>query len=636
MLLSSFILALVCAFFGVLPLALRFRSPGGMIGSAVMFVLAGVAGWILIYQDCPSTVYPLLGGIGLWVLALWSIVALTDLFSIPFTIDRGDDPVFPWTVLPPVLFGCALLLVSIGNSAMLNSKEYASMAGVSEERVWTNDIQPKDPKHMLMGSRENAFVFANKAITQGKAGSIGSQFHISPHITLQKVNGEFWYVAPLDFNNFSVWKSSDGVPAYIKVSAEDPNRQPIKVELKDKMLFTPEAWFDGCLLRHLRNSYLNRDFYEFRFEIDEEGNPWWIVPAFVPQCGWWAEKITDLLVVNPVSGEIKRYDPQAQPGSPEAVPDWVDRVYPGELIEDYLAWRGMYHLGWINTMGGFPFFGAQKDLTEPQEPILIYSSEGKADWVSGITSTNNADDAIIGLVYTDSRTGKSVSYKVQGGATEEAVVRAVNANEGVQFRQLFGVNPQIYNCEGVMASIVPLLNKEYIFQAVAIVDIMNLKFIAVGSDQYQALRQFQKLMGSSGQQVALSNNFELKELTAPVARIGFDHVAAAYFLYFAGTPHLFSLDSTVRPTLPLTQVGDMVKIKYENSGQRILPVLEFENTLLPLEGTADETAVTNKAAEHQQEEQQRSALPTAQEHVKDKIKNMSTKELQALEKQLSK
>ena len=59
-------------------------------------------------------------------------------------------------------------------------------------------------------------------------------------------------------------------------------------------------------------------------------------------------------------------------------------------------------------------------------------------WVTDVTSRSSRDDSLLGLIYTDSQTGKSVFYLVAGGATAKAVLASVNKNSDVQYRHLRG------------------------------------------------------------------------------------------------------------------------------------------------------------------------------------------------------
>ncbi|MDO8669338.1 MAG: hypothetical protein Q7K65_03530 [Candidatus Buchananbacteria bacterium] len=619
---SSGLVALICAVVGAAPLLIGAE----FVITAVMAVIYFIIGWLIIYLGAPSTVYPLFGGPGLLIFVWWICSAIVDLVSSDtrdYRTGRSTPPLV-WVLV--VLAFITYIGAVIFNSGVFKASGYASLIGQPEEHIWTQDIQPKDPKHMLMGSRENALYQADKAL--GQAGAIGSQFQVDVgHVTLQKIHDQWFYVVPLEYRSFSVYCSvDDGIPAYIQVSAEDPNRQAQLVELKEKMKYAPSSYFGTYLKRHMRyNGFLDSDMYEYLFEIDEEGNPWWVVPIFKPEFGWWGEKLTMVAQVNPATGEITEVPL-------EEIPAWMDRVFPGELAQKYLTWHGMYSQGWLNSWWG------KNELTIAQSPILIYGADSEPYWVTGITSNNNNDNSLVALAYTDARTGKPVIYKASGGLTEDAILGAVNNNEKIKFRQLHGVNPQLYNCYGTMASVVPLLNGSHIFQGVAIVDMMNPQKMAVGDNQEQALRQYQRLLDKNGQQIALDNSRAVESLDGKVVRIGYDFGSGVYYLMLEESlGHLFTLDATEHPELPLTQPGDDVHLEYENSGEKVMPVIGFSNLAIPLlDGTTNEQAVKEQADERRDQEKARNLAPTIQEKIKDQVEDMTPEELQQFEKKLEK
>jgi len=509
-------------------------------------------------------------------------------------------------------------------SGMFRSDDYKNMIGSVDERVWTQDVQPKDPKHMRMSTRENAVYLARKVL--GEAGAIGSQFNISEsHMTLQMINKELWYVVPLDYQGFSVWTSTDGVPGYIMVNGEDPHRQAILKMLPadQKMKYTPGAFFSDELERHLRNNgFINVALTDYKFEIDESGKSWWVASAYKPTITWSGEKMEGVVKVDPVNGETIFY-PIGK------IPDWVDRALPREFIKDYLEWNGEYLHGWMNTWWG------KKDIAKPEEPNLIYGEGDQPEWVTGITSKNGKDDSLIALVYTNSRTGKSIRYKVAGGGTDAAVLDAVNKNNHVQFRKLHGADPQLYNVYGTMASVVPLLNESHAFQGVAIVSINNIQTVATGNDQYEALREYEKLISRTGQQIVLDKERSLKVLEGIVDRYGQELLSSGttYYLHLSGIPHLFTGGAgELSVKLPVVKIGYKVKIEYYASGRDVVPMNSFDNLSLVLTETKDQKDVRQKSSERKIGEETRQEAGTVMEN----IKNLTPEQLKELGKKIPK
>ncbi len=599
------LIAALCAALSTLPFVLGRKYGAAIVYLIVAFVIEGA----LLYMVAPSTIWPLFGMPGFLVFVAWLIGGIINAAT------KGGG----WGLVPAILALCGYIVTGFAGWSAFNASTYATMIGQVEEREWTADVQPKDPRHMRMVSDSTALYIAQKAVAN--AGAIGSQFELdAAHMTLQRVKGQLEYVIPFDFSGFSKWTNSAGVPAYIIVDAEDPERQPQLVQLDSKSLmnYMPGAYFSYNLTRHLRNNgFVNDGLVQARFELDDEGNPHWVITTYKPVAQWWGEQVTGVATVDPATGAINRY-------AVADAPAWIDRIYPEEFVNEYAEWWGLYSGGWLNSWWG------QKDLTTTEEPSLIYGEGDKAEWVIGITSTGANDDSLIELLYTDSRTGKSVLYKTDGGATDTAILNAVNNNQYVKYKQLTGTTPQIYNVDGTMAAIVPLIAPNTAaYQGVAFVPIKNPQEVAVGATQSEALRGYEALIYKQGQQVAVTAQHDVKELTGIVDRIREDIGAtgSVYLFHIDGAPRIFSASSGEYIKLGVTQPGDTVHVTYVASGEDVVPVQAFDNLSLPLDKTQQQTEVQNAAAAKQQTEANRT---TAKDLV-SRIQNMTPDQLQKLQ-----
>ncbi|MDO8512348.1 MAG: hypothetical protein Q7S57_03680 [bacterium] len=583
---SFTLLALVVSVLGVLPLlaAKRLQAAGVMASVAFVAILPMLA------LAVPSLVWPWWGMPGILVVLLWVICPVIDIL-----ISNSDQPDEPIKIRTAPLYMTAVLvsvmvLSGFRGCTAFTAGEYANLIGDVDEKVWNQDIQPKDPRHIRMASLENAIALAEQQL--GKGGAIGSQFQLlKSGATAQFVNGKFVTVVPLDYASFSAWSSSKGVPGYVVVDNEDPRAEASLVMLPDekKFVYTPSAYWGYNLERHLWwNGFATKGLDDFTLEIDDSGKPWWTVTVFEPTIYCWGEKMTGVVAVDPVSGVTEFY-PVGK------IPDWVDSAMPRKFAKSYVDFRGKYSLGWINA----DIWG-HKDLTKADGyPLLVFGSDGVPYFVVSVTSVNDKDASQVGLYYFNTRTGKATYYKASG-STESAVVNAVNKNEQVQFKHLHGSVPQIYNIYGTMCSVVPLLNESHLFQGVAIVDVANIQVMGIGKDQFEALRAFQKALPVSGRQVAPELSRKVETLEGKVSRVAVinQNGDATFYMVLESVPHLFTCGISLCPEkLPVTEVGDTVRIEYYGSGERIEPLHAFDNTSLKIEGTDSEKEVREAGAD---------------------------------------
>ena len=102
----------------------------------------------------------------------------------------------------------------------------------------------------------------------------------------------------------------------------------------------PSAYFFENLYRKLRISYPFTIFDEANFEIDENGNPYWIVPTVKYKGIGLKKEISGVILLDPITGKSEKYDI-------DNIPTWVDHVYSASLIIEQVNNWGEYKNGYI-------------------------------------------------------------------------------------------------------------------------------------------------------------------------------------------------------------------------------------------------------------------------------------------------
>lgn len=569
--------------------------------------------WGIFYLGMPSLVWPLGGMIGGACVICWVILLIVTYFLWDGANGRIDwkdiKGLFFANLLPLSATLVIYCIVGISSWAMFRSNEYESMIGQIENREWTQDIQPKDPKHVRLVPEELAYYLATKQLGEG-GGVIGSQFQVRKGMTLQKIRGELWFVSPLDFKGFRSWTDRDFSPGYVIVNAQDP-RGKIEVVTNLELEYMPGAYFSLNLERHIWLKYPRLGFYKLFFQLDENKKPFWVVPVFKPTIGWSAKKYVGIIILDPETGEDKLYDLKD-------APDWVDPILTQDIVHDYLSWYGMFGQGWWNSVWG------HRNILEPETPDIVFGSDDRQYWVTGLTSTNSNDKSLVGIAYTDARTGKTVIYHAVGG-TDEAVLELVNNR--VSYKKLHGSSPVIYNIYGVMTSIVPLLGESHSYQGVALVDVANMQ-MAEGEDLESAIRGYQKIIMSGGQTVAPDKSVKINTKEGLVDRNAWEIKGGEtiFMLHLEDGAHIFSGTTEISPKLPLTRVGDNVTVWYIDSEEDIVPLCKFDNRSLTLQQSQDQKELRGKAEERVNKEREDKTMKS----VREEIKGMSDEDLKKL------
>lgn len=597
--LEALSLAVITTFIGLIPFLICRRWIWALATGLVGLLVS----WWIYYISIPAFVYPL----GVNILPI--IIVIFWIVSI--FAENGDGFNESGNTMIPGAFVIGFIVIFIicliFGSGIVRSRDYSQLIGDIAQKEWTQDVQPKDPRHVRLVPIELAEYLATKQLGEVQ-GAIGSQYDIGV-MTLQIINGELWYVAPLDYAGFSVWSSEGSTPGYVMVHAEDP-KMPVTIKTGNKFKYMPRAFFGDNLKRHIwKESMFKYDLTDSNFEIDDSGNPWWVVTAYKPTIMWSGNKVFGIYIVNPTTGDTKFY-------SMEEIPCWVDRVIPANLVQSYIKYYGSYLNGWLNSWWG------KKNLIEPEKTTLVYGSDEKPYWVTGITSQNENDSSLVGLIYTETRTGKSTNYHAKGG-TESAICELVDNK--VSYRKLHGASPVLYNIDGIMTSIVPLLGESHSFQGVAMVDVANMQ-VATGDNIESTFRQYQKIiMSGSAQKLSPDKSHIFRKVVGSVDRIATEVSGGEtiYYIHILDCPHIFTGGSDISSKLKMVQRGDRIIIVYIQSDEDILPMYHFDLPALVLSKSNDQVQLDQTVTKRQEKVIQKEDANTA----RDKLNNMSDEEI---------
>ena len=140
---SAFLLALIVSFLGAVPLLIsKEYQHAGVLGVVSLFLLTP-----FYYFVVPSLVWPFWGLVGGTLFILWVLCAFTENDLASRRWDRNKNNSATW-IFPVAFVVIYFVSAFFRGSTILHSQEYSDMLGKVETRVWTEDVQPKNPKHM--------------------------------------------------------------------------------------------------------------------------------------------------------------------------------------------------------------------------------------------------------------------------------------------------------------------------------------------------------------------------------------------------------------------------------------------------------------------------------------------------------
>ena len=534
--------------------------------SLIIFVL--VVGFLLFYFNLPVIRFGFYG-IGLIVLAL---LFFYFIISLGIKLDKSGKK-FVLSSLPNKwlmrIMGLIIVYVTVvpffTSATIFHASSYQKLIGKVENgaKISTH-IAPISVDKIRVVDQSLAYLLGEKVI--GSQPALGSQIQLG-EFSIQKVNNELYWIAPLLHSGFFKWlNNQEGTPGYVMVSAT--NERDVKlVQTIDgkplKIKYQPSAYFQSDIHRHVYfNGYCAQGLADFTFEIDEKGNPFWVITTYDKKVGFSGEDTNGILVVDAQTGDIQSY-------SIENSPDWVDRIQPTEFIEKQLDDWGEYIKGYWN-------FSNQDKLQITEGLTLVYGKNDKSYWYTGLTSVGS-DESSVGFVLVDTRTKESTFYK-QSGATEFAAQSSAQGK--VQEKGYKASLPIPYNINNIPTYVMTLKDDGGLVKMYAMVAINDYTIVGVGNSMREALTSFKSAFNATGNKINVTSSDSKKELKSVISRIQSDIKNGNSFYYFTvkDYPNIFVGSSQVSAELPITVVGDSVSISFDLDEEKIIDVNRFDNT----------------------------------------------------------
>ena len=165
-----------------------------------------------------------------------------------------------------------------------------------EEGNFEEDINPiQNVENLSIVDMETAERLGDRTI-----GSIKNSawYEVDNEYNLIKYQGEQYRISALNYGGYfkSQKAKYDGIPGYVLVNTF--TQEAKYVELEKGMKYSPSAHWSFDLKRHLRGQYASYIFGEYYFEIDEQGNPYWITAVKRPTIGMFGGKKEDSFINN--------------------------------------------------------------------------------------------------------------------------------------------------------------------------------------------------------------------------------------------------------------------------------------------------------------------------------------------------
>lgn len=458
------------------------------------------------------------------------------------------------------------IISGICGSSLFNAQEMHQQIGKIQEKSFQDDILEIDTSQIPVVDYLLADKLADKKL--GEDLALGSQMEVGNFYNKQQVNGKLVYVAPLEHRSFWKWfDNQEGTDGYIIVSATNPNDVTLVRSLNGKDLklkYLPSAYFSDNLERHIRASGFRTEGLaeEINFELDEQGNPYWIVTTYENTTVWRNPEANGVITCNAQTGEVNWY-------SIAKAPKWIDIIQPETFIEDQLRNYGEYVHGWFNW--------SDKDKLSTTGYITTIYNNGECFYCTGMSSVGK-DDATVGFVMVNTRDKSAKMYRMVG-ATERAAMRSAEGK--IQHMGYKATMPIPINVAGIPTYFCTLKDAEGLIKEYAMLKIEDYSIVENGSTIMETKRAFLNAVNNSGTPVKFGSGKTFgKAYTGIVTRIGSNVESGNTYYYMildGNTEKIYLASYMTSEDLPLTKVGDKVHVSYVSEAGGAIHVVDFDN-----------------------------------------------------------
>ena len=451
------------------------------------------------------------------------------------------------------------IIGGIFSSPFFFAKSYAAVIELDDTVIFEDDMQEttNDFTDIALMDTASAVMLGNREL--GALSDNVSQYTLSDYYTQINYRGLPKKVSNLEYDGFFKWllNSKTGIPGAVIVDPVNPDADYHK--FSTPIIYAESAYFGEDLERKLRFDYPTKIFNSISFELDDEGNPYYIVSCMGANVSLFgAMDVREVIVFDPTDGSSEKYDVSE-------APTWIDIVYTGELACEKYDWYGTLSGGFINSIIG------NKGCKQTTDDFGYIAREDDVWYYTGVTSVTGDDMSNIGFILSNARTGEYKFYSVIGAEEHSAM----NAAEGeVQEKGYVASFPSLVNVSGEATYIMVLKDATGIVKLYALVNVENYRIVATGASQAAAMSEYKKLLNQNG---ITSGTSDTRQITV------------SEIVYSDGAVYLKASDAAVYKgylstdeSLILINVGDSLTVEITaTANEKIFNISSWEYTVAP-------------------------------------------------------
>ena len=442
--------------------------------------------------------------------------------------------------------GAVYFIGSILSSPIVNAKKYQKLMKV-EQGNFTEDVEELSFDKIPLLDRDTAALLGDRKM--GSMVDMVSQFEADDIYSQINYKDNPVRVTPLRYASVIKWftNRSEGIPAYIRINMANQNTELVKLD--KGMKYVNSEYFNRNIYRHLRFAHPTYIYGELSFEIDENGDPYWIAPVKKFNIGLFGgETVGKVVICNAVTGKTKTYDV----GN---VPQWVDRVYSADLLVNLFDYYGTLKHGFFNSVL------SQKDCLETTDGYNYLALNDDVWMYTGVTSVNG-DQSNVGFVLANQRTMETKYYKVEGATESSAMSSAEGQVQNLKYQATF---PLLLNIAGEPTYFVALKDDAGLVKKYAMVNVQKYQIVAIGDSVSQCQENYNELLLKNGVKEQEKDTRKEEEVSGKITKIaqavlnGNSH----YYLMLENSDAIYDVSVADIIDVIRCELGEQVTVTYK-------------------------------------------------------------------------
>lgn len=445
---------------------------------AINLILTAIAAAVLYYFMIPALNFK---AVELYLYAVFVVMiylVLTILSTKVFIRPEYTPYVRKRAKIPAIIIGVIAVVGIVGylcGATFFRAQSYSQLLTV-EEGDFAEDVAEIDFSSVPRLDATSAKNIATR--TLGELSDYVSQFVVSSYAAQINYKNTPVRVNALAYGDVFKWlkNTKEGIPAYIIVDMTTQEGQIVRLE-NGGMRYTPDEHFNRYLARHLRFQYPTLMFEAPNLEIDENGQPYWVVPVLDKTIGLFGgADVIGAAVVDAVTGETQlvatekgnKLKTESCVTDPEW--QWLDRVYSANILNAQYNYYGKLSGGFINSVIG------QEGVKVTSDGYNYLALNDDVYMYTGVTSISS-DQSIIGFVLLNQRTKETKYYSVSGALEQTAQTSAQGAVQQYAYKATF---PLLLNISGEPTYFMALKDSSELVKMYAMVNVKQSTIVGTG------------------------------------------------------------------------------------------------------------------------------------------------------------